>query len=239
MLHVDGRIVQSIRRLLLSPGFLTREYIQGRRARWIAPIRLYLIFSLAYFALGAFTGFRAGVYQRERPASGFTFSTGRNQQARTPAEADMDDDDARKLGFANAAAMRDAANHAILTWIPRLMFVLLPLFAWLVALAYRSIDRNYLHHLIFSIHVHAAWFAAGAVAKAIEIASSPVGQALEQVALVFGLIYVVLAFRRAYGKARFAFARMTFVLVTYFIVFVAAFAGVIVPVVFGQLFRGR
>ena len=39
MLHVDGRIFQSIRRLLLSPGFLTREYLQGHSARWISPIR--------------------------------------------------------------------------------------------------------------------------------------------------------------------------------------------------------
>ena len=55
MLHVDGRLFQSVRRLLLSPGFLTREYVQGRRARWISPIRLYLIFSVIYFGLGAAT----------------------------------------------------------------------------------------------------------------------------------------------------------------------------------------
>src|SRR5262245_42160878 len=42
MFHVDGRLFQSVRRLLLSPGFLTREYVQGRRAQWISPIRLYL-----------------------------------------------------------------------------------------------------------------------------------------------------------------------------------------------------
>lgn len=60
-LHVDGRLFQSIRRLILSPGFLTREYLQGRRARWISPIRLYLIFSVIFFALSAFTGFRVGL----------------------------------------------------------------------------------------------------------------------------------------------------------------------------------
>ena len=54
----------------------------------------------------------------------------------------------------------DAINALDTAWLPRVMFVLLPLFAWLVALAYRRVDRNYLHHLIFAVHVHAAWFAA-------------------------------------------------------------------------------
>src|SRR6266850_3512005 len=59
MLHVDGRIFRSIRKLLISPGFLTREQFQGRRASWISPIRLYLIFSLAYFAAASFAAARA------------------------------------------------------------------------------------------------------------------------------------------------------------------------------------
>ena len=76
---------------------------------------------------------------------------------------------------------RTPINHALLAWVPRVMFVLLPLFAWLVALAYRRIDRNYLHHLIFAVHVHAAWFAVAAIAKAVELVSPPIGQALLQI----------------------------------------------------------
>src|SRR5687768_4508745 len=171
-MHVDGRIVQSIRRLLTSPGFLTREYVQGRRARWISPIRLYLVFSVAYFALSAFTGFRVGVHEGS-PRSGVTVM--RNApRAGTTAESDADAEiSARRLGFENVAAMRKAINGAILAWVPRVMFVLMPFFAWLVALAYRRVDRNYLHHLIFAVHVHAAWFAAGAIATAVEIAVPP------------------------------------------------------------------
>lgn len=238
-LHVDGRIFQSIRRLLLSPGFLTREYVQGHRARWISPIRLYLIFSVIYFALGAFTGFRAGVYEHERPRSGSSFSLRSAPLEGLTADDDVDDDEARGLGFENAAAMRDTVNHAILTWIPRVMFVLLPLFAWLVALAYRSIDSNYLHHLIFSVHVHAAWFAAGVVAKAVELVSRSAGQALERLVLAFAVMYVVLACRRVYGKVRFGAARIAFVLVAYLVAFIAAFIAVIIPAIFGQLLRER
>jgi hypothetical protein len=234
-LHVDGRIFQTIRRLLLSPGFLTREYIQGRRARWISPIRLYLVFSVAYFALSAFTGFRVGVYDRP-PRSGFSFSLGDASRAGVTADNGQDaEDEARKLGYENFAAMRNAVNQAILAWVPRVMFVLMPFFAWLVARAYRRVDRNYLHHLIFAVHVHAAWFGAGAVAKAVEIAVPPAGHVLEPLGVMFGIVYVVIAFRRVYGRVRFAFVRIAIVLAAYFVVYVVAFAAVIVPVVFRQV----
>lgn len=113
--------------------------------------------------------------------------------------------------------MQQAVNRAMLAWLPRVMFVLLPLFAWLVALAYRRVDPNYLHHLIFAVHVHAAWFAALAVGKAVELASGPIGQALQQIAVMFAAVYTVIAVRRVYGKVRFAFARIAFVLTAYLV----------------------
>jgi hypothetical protein len=112
------------------------------------------------------------------------------------------------------------------------MVLLLPFFAWLVALAYRRFDRNYLHHLIFAVHVHAAWFAAAAIAKAVEFASNPIGHALEALAVVFAAVYVVLAFHRVYGKVRFSFARIAFVLAIYLVAFVLAFVVVVLPILF-------
>ncbi len=116
-------------------------------------------------------------------------------------------------------------DHAVLVWVPRVMFVLLPLFAWLVALAYGRVDPNYLHHVIFAVHVHAAWFAAAAIAKAGELLSRPVGDALRQLVVVFAVVYAVLAFRRVYGAIRLSFARIAFVMVTYAAAIVLAFAG--------------
>lgn len=231
-LHVDGRIFQSIRRLIASPGFLTREYLQGRRARWISPIRLYLVFSVMFFGLSAMTGFRVGL-SNPPERDGWTFSLG---TARPSPAVSADDDEAKELGFENAAAMQAAINRALLAWVPRVMFVLLPFFAWLVAVAYRGVDRNYLHHLIFAVHVHAAWFAVSALGKAVELASDSIGRTLQGLAVVFVVVYAVLAFRRVYGNVRFAFARIAFVLVAYLVAYVLAFVVIVFPVVFGRLF---
>ena len=115
------------------------------------------------------------------------------------------------------------------------MFVLLPLFAGLVALAYRGVDSNYLHHLIFAVHVHAALFAGSALGKAVELVSQPLGQALQQLAILFAAVYVVLALRVVYGKVRFAFARTVLVLMAYAVAFIAAMITIVLPVIFRQV----
>src|SRR5262249_8791686 len=47
--HVDGKIVTTLRLLLTRPGFLSLEYFEGRRARYVTPIRLYLLLSVVCF----------------------------------------------------------------------------------------------------------------------------------------------------------------------------------------------
>jgi len=54
-LHVDGKIFHSVRLLLTRPGFLSYEYFNGRRARYVSPLRLYLIFSVVFFGMTAIT----------------------------------------------------------------------------------------------------------------------------------------------------------------------------------------
>ncbi|MFM8353744.1 MAG: DUF3667 domain-containing protein, partial [Gammaproteobacteria bacterium] len=45
----DARIWRTLRPLAFRPGFLTLEYLQGRRARYTPPLRLYLVLSLLFF----------------------------------------------------------------------------------------------------------------------------------------------------------------------------------------------
>jgi hypothetical protein len=45
--------------LLFRPGHLTDEYIRGRMARYIPPLRLYLVASIVFFLMVSFVGLRA------------------------------------------------------------------------------------------------------------------------------------------------------------------------------------
>src|SRR5882672_3841845 len=49
----DGRLALTLRTLVERPGMLTHEFLEGRRVRYISPLRLYLMASLVYFIVAA------------------------------------------------------------------------------------------------------------------------------------------------------------------------------------------
>jgi hypothetical protein len=167
--HVDGKIVHSVRLLLTKPGLLSLEQFEGRRVRYISPIRLYLVFSVLYFAVAAFA-----------PMAGPRIScTTCSAEDRPRIEQEM--------------------HEAVTHWIPRTMFILVPAFAALVALFARRSGRNYPQHLYFSMHLHAAWFFIGAVAAAFAYGAGAAGaRAASLAAGLWALLYFILSFRRAY-----------------------------------------
>lgn len=50
--HADSRLWRSLGYLLARPGLLTREFLEGRRARYLPPFRLYLVISVVFFLVG-------------------------------------------------------------------------------------------------------------------------------------------------------------------------------------------
>lgn len=48
---LEGKLWGSLKRLIFQPGELTNEYIRGRRVRYVQPLRMYLTFSVLFFAL--------------------------------------------------------------------------------------------------------------------------------------------------------------------------------------------
>jgi len=56
-LYYDSRMWRTLQCLLLKPGFLSSEHVQGRRARYTPPVRLYLVASiLAFLMVSAVVG---------------------------------------------------------------------------------------------------------------------------------------------------------------------------------------
>ncbi|MBN8504267.1 MAG: DUF3667 domain-containing protein, partial [Burkholderiales bacterium] len=45
----EGKLWKSLWALLAKPGFLTLEYLQGRKQRYVLPLRLLLTFGLLFF----------------------------------------------------------------------------------------------------------------------------------------------------------------------------------------------
>ncbi len=164
--EVDGRAARTLRALLLRPGVLTVEYLQGHRRRYTPPVRLYLIVSVSFFLLATWLASR-----------GLLLDKGQEVLADAPQQA-------RFLGDE----------------LPKLMFVLLPVFALLLKLGYRQ--RLYFDHLIFSLHLHSAAYVAMAVMLPLEEASNQHWLPLitQLLAVIYLLAYFVIALRRVYGS---------------------------------------
>jgi len=47
--NIDGRILRTLPALLLKPGFLTLEYIEGHRVRYVSPVRLFVFLCIGTF----------------------------------------------------------------------------------------------------------------------------------------------------------------------------------------------
>jgi len=47
--HYDGKFASSLRILLFRPGFLTKEYISGKRVKYLPPVRMYVFTSAVFF----------------------------------------------------------------------------------------------------------------------------------------------------------------------------------------------
>jgi hypothetical protein len=65
--HFDSKIFVTLKDLMFRPGFLTREYVEGRRTRYLNPIRMYIFISAIFFV-----ALFAGSKESGDPAGGDT-----------------------------------------------------------------------------------------------------------------------------------------------------------------------
>lgn len=54
LLEFDSRLWRTLIPLLIRPGQLTRDYLEGRRARYMPPFRTYLVLSVIFFVVAFF-----------------------------------------------------------------------------------------------------------------------------------------------------------------------------------------
>jgi hypothetical protein len=221
----DGRLTSTVRALILHPGMLTHEFLEGRRARYISPLRLYLTVSLIYFLFAAaapnvkfesgrtlFLGLHVGTTgtdssrTQSRPERVANAAGGalENQQELSSAEVQAALNDIARAPEVMQPFLRRAVTdptgfkRGILETMPKMLFALLPVFAAIVALFYRG--RKYPEHLYFAIHLQAFTFIALTVTELVKFTQIPVLAMLASGSAVIWIpIYATLAFRRVYG----------------------------------------
>ncbi len=174
IVNLDSRIIRSIFPFLFKPGFLTREYLAGKRKTYMSPFRLYLLMSLLFFFLAQSTSKKiseAGENWLQVTAD----TTDMVRDDSTVIEilkndsifmVDIDTTDvnksirkAKRRKRLREGAIDALTNKAIFLQnfyrtISYVLFLLMPVFAILLKLLYVRRRVFYIEHLMFSINMH-------------------------------------------------------------------------------------
>jgi hypothetical protein len=162
--HVDGRFWYTLWTLLARPGQLTLDYFADRRARYVSPVRLYFVISLAFFALTAANSNLMSKSAAPAPAAAAATATAANV---APDASECDNIELRVPWLQarlRAACRRQVADNgksaarAFGSYIPKMMFLFLPLMALTMVPLYRSPRHYYVEHVVFFLHIQAALF---------------------------------------------------------------------------------
>ena len=71
LLELDSRLWRTLIPLITRPGKLTRDYLEGRRARYMPPFRMYLVLSIVFFLIAFFDPQEElGILFEPEPAAG-------------------------------------------------------------------------------------------------------------------------------------------------------------------------
>ncbi len=211
---------------MFRPGYLTHQYLTGRRARYVPPLRLYLTASVLFFIVAAITG------------NAIRLSWGDADALSEPIEAAADSNDAsitivQEGGCESILVGTDARwseywreravtacrkvtadsgqslERAAVDNIPIMMVIFIPVLAIVMKLLYPLSKRYYVEHLVFFLHYHAFGF----FMLLLMIFAYEFGVAIDWsrtawriVAMIgsgYMALYLFLAMRRVYGQGIF------------------------------------
>jgi hypothetical protein len=208
----DGKVAETMRALLRKPGKLTREFLEGRRSRYVSPLRLYLTCSVIYFLIAASAP--------PRSRSSIVVSPGAavgSGQARNIADAqkgsNVTDEDRREIERMVNKAPRiirpllhrvsndsEGLQAQMLGAMPKALFALLPVFAGILMIFFRK--RHFSEHLYFAFHLHAFIFVAISFSTAVRYLNWQTAEIVAGIVVLLWIpIYAHLSFKRVYGES--------------------------------------
>jgi hypothetical protein len=213
-LHFDNKSFQTVWKLIRYPGFLTSEFIKGRRVRYVAPIRLYILISFIFFLLLGLPERKPGIPDG-KGLSDFSISfygiKSSDIRGFTPAELDsvLLEKNIKSTAFNKylinqlkriGSGGKKEFTNMLMKAISYMMFALMPVFAMFVYLLHRKKKLRYISALIFSVHFHCFMFIVSIFYLLLD-RFIDVSEYFIVVPLIFP-IYLFLAFRHVYGDSR-------------------------------------
>jgi len=204
----DSRLLRTLWPLVRRPGFLTAEFLAGRRVRYVHPLKLYLAISLVAFLVLALSG-------RSLVVVGTT-----DADVVAPIRVIVDDPSGKATDLAQDRDARGMSlfartllhvaelyetdpatfNRAFTHHLARSVFVLVPLVALFLRGLYRR--SRYVHQLVAALHLQSLAFIAMLAALTIDAVAGGRDGPGGSLAVVAVVAWAFLALLRLHGEGR-------------------------------------
>lgn len=161
----DSKILRSFKPLLFRPGFLTNEFLQGKRVTYIPPLRMYIFISIVFFLALSLLG-----------------------------------------GNENELASEQAFwDQFFGAYLPKVFFILLPIFAFLLWLLYIRHKVSFIRHFVFALHFHSFLFIVTLFYLLVSellatINLIGVNQVVSLILVLVFMVYLFFGMRASYGQ---------------------------------------
>lgn len=228
IVNIDSRFLHTVRTLFSKPGKLTMEYNAGKRMRYLSPVKIYLFASVLFFILQSVAFklnndpndlLKENLQKDSEEVITINLGTGSVNMSYEEAQklADLKEENLdsflvqndlppnffyRKLLRQSGRILNGEINsfgNFFNQAISYGMFLLMPLFGFLLLLFYRRQQKFYVEHLIFSIHLHSIAFIFMFFSTLVDILMG-----FKALGLIFNLIFMIyglIALRNVYQES--------------------------------------
>lgn len=248
-LHLDTKIVKTFSALLFKPGFLSREFNTGKRAKYVPPVRIYVFVSFIFFLLAnLLTGPKPDEKNQEKVKmaakdDGTVLIHVGADDPKNLSSRQIDSilaaNKVKQDGFGkvmmekskklNNEEGKKEFSHNLLKYISYLMFFLMPLFAWFVMLFNIKKDHYYFEYLIYSIHFHSFAFLLMSLFLIVNKFYDPAAIYVLLAVLLISAYYFMVSMKRTFPQKRFsAVWKSLSIIVIYGIAFGLSLLGAVV-----------
>ena len=208
ILDLDSRAYRTLKYLLSRPGFLTIEYWEGRRMKYISPFKLILITSFIFYIMVPLL------------------------IDKTEMLIDVDNDPNFKE---QKIELIDAWNYRFIKIEPLIekygLLACTPIIALILTWLYRKKELLYLHHFIAFLHLCSFDFCINTVFSALKLLLKDYDDIIDISSLIFLVAYFIIMMKNLYNESYFKTIFKSFVVVIFVLLFIASalFGYVFIP----------
>lgn len=160
----DTRLWSTIRAVLTSPGQMAMDIMNGKRARYVPPFRLYVFVSFFFFLLINYSinkineSDELSVKQEEMLLDISNDSTGISEPTGIQEKKSDIVFKNKKVSIDHVMDNFEMYFSKLLQWFSYSLFLLMPFYAFLLWIFFRKTYKYYLGHLLLAINQHVFTF---------------------------------------------------------------------------------